>query len=210
MTIFANRAEAGRQLGARLSETLVLQSPLVLGLPRGGVPVASEVARAIGGELDVMVVRKLGAPMQPELAVGAIASGGVQVISERILSMLNVDEETLARVIEREGAELLRRERAYRGDRPPLEVAGRDVVLVDDGMATGSTMLAAVRAVRQLGAGRVIVAVPTAAAETVEEIRREADDVLCLDTPSPFMAVGYWYADFGQTSDEEVRELLAA
>lgn len=209
MTIFANRTEAGRRLGARLHETLSLKSPLVLGLPRGGVPVASEVAAAIGGELDVIVVRKLGAPMQPELAMGAIASGGVEVLSDRILSMLGVDDETLARIVERESAELDRRERAYRGERPPLDVSGRDVVLVDDGMATGSTMLAAVQAVRKMGAGRVVVAVPTAAAETVADIRREADEVVCLDTPSPFMAVGYWYADFGQTSDAEVRELLA-
>ncbi len=209
MTIFANRTEAGRRLGARLHETLSLESPLVLGLPRGGVPVASEVAEAIGGKLDVIVVRKLGAPMQPELAVGAIASGGVEVLSERILSMLGIDDQTLARIVERESTELARRERAYRGDRPPLDVSGRDVVLVDDGMATGSTMLAAVQAVRKMGAGRVVVAVPTAAAETVADIRREADEVVCLDTPSPFMAVGYWYADFGQTSDEEVRELLA-
>ena len=209
MTVFRDRTDAGRRLGRALREQVAADSPLILGLPRGGVPVASEVAAALGGDLDVLVVRKIGVPYQPELGAGAIASGGVQVLSERVMRMAGVDEADLAPVIERERAELRRREQTYRGDREPLSVAGRTVILVDDGMATGSTMRAAVEAVRKLGAGRVVVAVPTASAEAAGEMRRVADEVVCLDTPSPYMAVGYWYEHFGQTSDEEVRELLS-
>ncbi|MEJ2603105.1 MAG: phosphoribosyltransferase family protein [Gammaproteobacteria bacterium] len=210
MTVFRDRIDAGQRLGQILRDRLVVESPLVLGLPRGGVPVASEVAKALDGDLDVLVVRKIGVPYQPELGAGAIASGGVQVLSERVMRMAGVDEEALAPVIERERLELRRREQAYRGDREPLIVRGRTVILVDDGMATGSTMLAAVQAVRKLGAERVVVAVPTASAEAAEEMRRVADEVVCLDTPSPYMAVGYWYQHFGQTSDDEVEQLLAA
>lgn len=208
MTVFADRREAGRALAGELGGRRELNSPLVLGLPRGGVPVAAEVARALDAELDVLVVRKVGVPGQPELAAGAIASGGVQVLSERVMTMAGLDEEDLQPVVEREQAELERREQAYRGDRAPLDVSGRTVVLVDDGMATGSTMLAAVQAVRKLGAARIIVAVPTASDEAAADLGREADEVVCLDTPSPYMAVGYWYRNFGQTSDGEVRELL--
>jgi len=208
MTVFADRKEAGRELGKELRRHTKAGSPLVLGLARGGVPVAAEVARALDGELDVLVVRKVGVPGQPELAAGAIASGGVQVISDRVMGMTGLDEEDLRPVVEREQAELERREKAYRGDRPPLDVGGREVILADDGMATGSTMLAAVRAVRKLGAERIIVAVPTASGEAAADMEQEADEVVCLDIPSPYMAVGYWYSDFGQTSDEEVRELL--
>src|SRR6056297_1927399 len=208
MTVFADRKEAGRELGEELTRRLEADSPLVLGLARGGVPVAAEVAREIGGELDVLVVRKVGVPGQPELAAGAIASGGIRVLSDRVMGMTGLDENDLQPVVEREQAELERREKAYRGDRPPLDVNGRTVVLADDGMATGSTMLAAVRAVRKLGAERIIVAVPTASGEAAADMEQEADEVVCLDTPSPYMAVGYWYSDFGQTSDEEVRELL--
>lgn len=208
MTVFADRREAGRALAAELGRRRETSSPVVLGLPRGGVPVAAEVARALGAELDVLVVRKVGVPGQPELAAGAIASGGVQVLSGRVMAMAGLDEDTLRPVIEREQAELERREQAYRGDRAALDVSGRNVVVVDDGMATGSTMLAAVQAVRKLGAARIIVAVPTASREAAADLGREADEVVCLDTPSPYMAVGYWYRNFGQTSDEEVRELL--
>lgn len=208
MTVFADRREAGRELGKALGRRTTARSPLVLGLPRGGVPVAGEVAKTLEGELDVLVVRKVGVPGQPELAAGAIASGGVRVLSDRVMGMTGLGEEDLRPVVEREQAELERRERAYRGDRPPLDVGGREVILVDDGMATGSTMLAAVRAVRKLGAERIIVAVPTASTEAAADMGQEADEVVCLDTPSPYMAVGYWYSDFGQTSDEEVRELL--
>ncbi len=208
MTAFADRREAGRELGNELTRRTTARSSLVLGLPRGGVPVATEVAAALDGELDVLVVRKVGVPGQPELAAGAIASGGVRVLSHRVMGMTGLDEEDLRPVVEREQVELERREKAYRGDRPPLDVAGREVILVDDGMATGSTMLAAVRAVRKLGAARIIVAVPTASIEAAADIGQEADEVVCLDTPSPYIAVGYWYRHFGQTSDEEVRELL--
>jgi predicted phosphoribosyltransferase len=208
MTVFADRREAGRELAEELRRRLDVTSPVVLGLPRGGVPVAAEVARALDGELDVLVVRKVGVPGQPELAAGAIASGGVQVLSGRVMSMAGLDEQDLRPVVRREQAELERREQAYRGERPPLAVQGRSVILVDDGMATGSTMLAAVQAVRKLGADRIIVAVPTASGEAAADLAREADVVVCLDTPSPYMAVGYWYRNFGQTSDEEVRELL--
>ncbi|WP_405226481.1 phosphoribosyltransferase [Lentisalinibacter sediminis] len=208
MTVFADRREAGGELGKALRSRAKARSSLVLGLPRGGVPVAAEVATALEGELDVLVVRKIGVPGQPELAAGAIASGGVQVLSDRVMGMTGLGEEDLRLVVEREQAELERREKAYRGDRPPLAVGGREVILVDDGMATGSTMLAAVRAVRKLGAERIIVAVPTASSEAAADMGQEADEVVCLDTPSPYMAVGYWYRDFGQTSDEEVRELL--
>lgn len=208
MTVYADRRAAGRKLGEELRERLDMNSPLVLGLARGGVPVAAEVARETGGELDVFVVRKVGVPHQPELAAGAIATGGVQVFSERVLAMTGLDAEALRPVVEREQAELKRRETTYRGDRPPLDAGGRDVVLVDDGMATGSTMLAAVRAVRKLGARRIIAAVPTASREAAADLGQEADEIVCLDTPSPYMAVGYWYREFGQTSDEEVRELL--
>lgn len=208
MTVFADRREAGRQLGQELRRRKKAGSPLVLGLPRGGVPVAAEVAKALDGELDVLVVRKVGVPGQPELAAGAIASGGVQVLSDRVMGMTGLREDDLRPVVQREQAELERREKAYRGDRPPLDVGGREVILVDDGMATGSTMLAAVRAVRKLGAGRIIVAVPTASREAAADMGQEADEIVCLDTPSPYMAVGYWYRGFGQTSDEEVRELL--
>lgn len=208
MTVFADRREAGRELGKELRRRTKARSPLVLGLPRGGVPVAAEVAKALEGELDVLVVRKVGVPGQPELAAGAIASGGVQVLSDRVMGMTGLGAEDLRPVVEREQAELERREKAYRGDRPALAVGGREVILVDDGMATGSTMLAAVKAVRKLGAERIIVAVPTASSEAAADMGQEADEVICLDTPSPYMAVGYWYSDFGQTSDEEVRELL--
>jgi len=208
MTVFSDRREAGRELGKELGRHTRAGNPLVLGLPRGGVPVAAEVVRALDGELDVLVVRKVGVPDQPELAAGAIASGGVQVLSGRVMGMTGLDEDDVRPVVERERAELERREKAYRGDRPPLDVGGREVILVDDGMATGSTMLAAVKAVRKLGADRIIVAVPTASREAAADMGQEADEVVCLDTPSPYMAVGYWYSNFGQTSDEEVRELL--
>lgn len=210
MTVYADRSEAGRKLGNALRARLEAEAPLVLGLARGGVPVAAEVAKALEGELDVLVVRKIGVPYQPELAAGAIASGGVQVLSERVMRMAGVDEDDLAPVIERERQELKRREESYRGERAPPQISGRTVILVDDGMATGSTMLAAVRAVRKLGAERIVVAVPTASDEAESDMRSEADDVLCLDTPSPYMAVGYWYENFGQTGDDEVRELLDA
>jgi predicted phosphoribosyltransferase len=209
MTIYQDRVDAGRRLAKALADYAGREDVLVLGLPRGGVPVAAEVAKALDAPLDVMIVRKLGAPWQPELAMGAIASGNVQLLNEQVVRMLGIDDGTIEEIAEREGRELARRERAYRGDRPPFDAAGRQVILVDDGMATGATMRAAVAAVRAMAPARVIVAVPTAALDTCELVRAEADRVVCLDTPEPFMAVGCWYRNFDQTSDAEVRDLLA-
>ena len=179
----------------------------MLGLPRGGVPVAWEVARRLGAPLDVFVVRKLGYPGHEELAMGAIASGGVRVLNPEVVAY-GVSRDAIERVTAREQVELERRERLFRGDRPRLPVAGRVAILVDDGLATGSTMRAAIRAVRQQGASRIVVAVPVAARSTCAEIEQEADEVVCAATPHPFHAVGLWYEDFSQTTDDEVRELL--
>jgi predicted phosphoribosyltransferase len=180
----------------------------VLALPRGGVPVASEVARALNAPLDVFLVRKLGVPGQEELAMGAIATGGVRVLNEDVVRALQIPDEVIDAVAETQWRELGRRERSYRDDRPPPDVRGRTVILIDDGLATGSTMRAAVAALRQQGPARVVVAVPVASASTCEEFRDEVDDVVCAHTPEPFYAVGSWYRDFTQTSDEEVRALL--
>lgn len=183
---------------------------MVLGLPRGGVPVAYEVARALDAPLDVFVVRKLGVPWQPELAMGAIASGGVLIRNESVLASLGDADQALEQVRLREQHELESRERRYRAGRPPCAVAGRPVIVVDDGLATGSSMRAAVAALRQAGAARITVAVPVGPSDACEELRALADDVVCLESPRMFMAVGQWYGDFTQTSDEEVCELLAA
>ncbi len=206
---FRDRAQAGQALGAALESDVGRPDLLVLALPRGGVPVGYEVARALAAPLDLFLVRKLGVPGHEELAMGAIASGGVRVVNEDVLSMLGIPPAALDPVAEREQAELRRREREYRDDRPPPDVRGRAVILVDDGLATGSTMRAAVKAVRALGPTSVTVAVPVGAAEICQQLRREADRVVCLATPEPFHAVGLWYADFSETSDVEVRELLA-
>ena len=181
---------------------------IVLGLPRGGVPVAYEVARALGAPLDVFVVRKLGMPGQSELALGAIASGGIQVFNQSLIRRAGLPNEAIKRVALREQEELRRRERVYRGDRPAPELRGKVVILVDDGLATGATMRAAVQAVRERNPARVIAAVPTAAIEVCDALREEADEVVCAFTPEPFNAVGLWYEDFTQTSDAEVRRLL--
>ena len=181
----------------------------VLALPRGGVPVAYEVARELHAPLDVFIVRKLGLPQFPELAMGAIASGGVMVLDDDLVRRAGVTDAQLRAVAEVERRELARREERYRGGRGAPDVAGRTVILVDDGLATGSTMRAAISAVRQEGAKRVVVAVPIAPPETCETLRVEADDMVCALTPEPFVAVGRWYEDFTQTSDEEVQELLA-
>ena len=205
---FHDRADAGRVLAARLASLAGRPDILVLALPRGGVPVAYEVARALGAPLDVFLVRKLGVPGQEELAMGALAGGGVRVLNDEVVRMLRVPPEVIEDVTAAEARELERRERAYRDDLPPPDVRGRTVVLVDDGLATGSTMRAAVVALRQAGPARLIVAVPVAAAATVEEFRDEGVEVVCVTTPEPFFAVGSWYDDFRQTSDGEVRELL--
>ncbi len=204
---YRDRREAGRVLGERLAPLADQQDILVLGLPRGGVPVAWEVARRLGAPVDVFVVRKLGFPGHEELAMGAIASGGVRVLNPDAIAY-GVTRDDIERVTEKERRELERRERLFRGDRPPVRVAGRTVILVDDGLATGSTMRAAVRALRQQQAARIIVAVPIAAPSTCAEMEKEADEVVCAATPEPFRAVGLWYEDFTQTTDEEVRELL--
>lgn len=206
---YADRAEAGRALANALTRHRAAPDTIVLGLPRGGVPVAYEVARALDLPLDVLVVRKLGLPQQPELAMGAIASGGALVVNDEVTRYLGGRAEAFEAVRVREQAELERREREYRGSRPPLEMTGRTAILVDDGLATGATMEAAVRALQSLGAGRVVVAVPVASVEARERIEAVADEVVCLASPMFFSAVGQWYADFGQTEDEEVRDLLA-
>jgi predicted phosphoribosyltransferase len=196
-------------LATLLGEYAGRSGVLVLALPRGGVPVAFEVARALRSPLGVFLVRKLGVPGQEELAMGAIATGGVCVVNEAVVRELGIDGEAFEEVAARERAELERRERAYLGDAPAPEARGRTVILVDDGLATGSTMRAAALALRRRGPERVVVAVPVASRETCEELRAEVDEVVCAETPEPFRGVGRWYEDFSQTTDEEVRELLA-
>jgi predicted phosphoribosyltransferase len=205
-----DRQEAGKALAQRLLPYAGRDDVIVLGLPRGGVPVAFEVASALGAPLDVFLVRKLGVPGHEELAFGAIASGGLVVLDRDLIGQLRLPGAAIERVIAREAAELERRERTYREDQPPPDLRGRTVILIDDGLATGSTMTAAAAAVRQEAPARVIVAVPVAAADTCEMLRREADEVVCLLTPSPFHAVGTWYEDFRPVDDTEVRRLLAA
>lgn len=206
---FADRRQAGRLLAEALAHLRGTPDLLVLALPRGGVPVAAEVATALGAPLDVVVVRKLGAPGHDELALGAIASGGAKVLNDDLVGYLRLDEATLERIVSREARELHRREALYRDQRPALAVAGRTVVLVDDGVATGATMLAAISALRGLGATRLVVAVPVAAPAALARLHQAADEVVCLLAPSDLASVGQWYDDFSQTSDDEVRSLLA-
>lgn len=206
---FRNRREAGRLLASRLSAYASRSDVIVLALPRGGVPVAYEVATALNAPLDVFLVRKLGIPGHEEYALGAIASGGVRVINEDLVRALRLPPAVIDAIAAREQQELERRERLYRADRPPPDVRGRTVILVDDGLATGATMLAAVQALRKEGAARIVVAVPVASPDTCEALGREVDDIVCAITPEPFHAVGLWYEDFAQTTDEEVRDLLA-
>jgi predicted phosphoribosyltransferase len=208
MALFRDRRDAGKKLAQELSHYAGREDVLVLGLPRGGVPVAFEVAKALGAALDVFLVRKLGVPGHRELAMGAIASGDVQVRNRDVVDMMNISERTIEQVAERERQELHRRERAYRGDRSWPEVRAQTVILVDDGLATGASMRAAVAALRERDPERVVVAVPTAAPETCAEFRDEVDEVVCATTPRPFYGVGAWYADFAQTTDQEVRQLL--
>jgi|SRR5579884_640214 len=206
---FRDRLEAGRLLGQELARTLRdRRNVIVLGLPRGGVPVAAAVAKALDAPLDVFIVRKLGVPGHEELAMGAIASGGVRVLNQDVLRYLPQSESAIEKVAAREEQELVRRERSYRGSRPALDVRDKTVIVVDDGLATGSTMRAAVEALRKMQPHAVIVAVPVAAKQTCDEFRRDGINVICLRTPEPFEAVGLWYDDFSQTSDEEVQELL--
>jgi predicted phosphoribosyltransferase len=208
MRRFRDRAEAGRALAERLQAYAGRDDVTVLGLPRGGVPVAAEVAKALGAPLDVFLVRKLGVPGHEELAFGAIALGGSRVLNRDVVATLGIDAETIEEVVARERAELERRAEAYRGTSEPPDVRGRAVMLVDDGLATGATMRAAVESVQALEPATVVVAVPAAAPQTCEELAADVDEVVCLLTPEPFFAVGMWYADFSETTDDDVRELL--
>ena len=207
--VFRDRRHAGRVLAQILAGYANRSDVIVLALPRGGVPVAYEVAKALHAPLDVFVVRKLGVPGHEEYAMGAIASGGARVLNDEVVRRLGIPDAAVDAVTRYEQGELERRERLYRAGRPLPDLRGRTVIVVDDGLATGSTMLAAVRALRAQQPARIVVAVPTAAAETCAQLRSEADEVVCATTPEPFRAVGTWYDDFSQTSDEEVRELLA-
>jgi predicted phosphoribosyltransferase len=206
--LFSDRREAGAVLARQLESYKDRKDVVVLALPRGGVPVAYEVARALNAPLDVFVVRKLGVPAHRELAMGAIAPGGVRIVDNNIITSYGVSQAAVERVSREELAELERRERAYRSGRESVELSGRIVLLVDDGLATGSTMKAAVQAARARGPERIVVAVPVAAPKTCRELAEIADEIVCARTPEPFAAVGQWYVDFSQTSDAEVRELL--
>lgn len=205
---FRDRAEAGRRLAEELGEYAGRRDVLVLALPRGGVPVAFEVARALEAPLDVCVVRKLGVPGHEELAMGAIASGGAWVLNEDVIEGLGIPGHLVKDIAEHELHELKRREQLYRGDRPAIDVHRRTVILVDDGIATGSTMRAAVAALRRLGPDRLVIAVPAAAPSARAEIGSEVDEMICVIEPDPFYAVGVWYDDFSQTTDDQVRDLL--
>jgi putative phosphoribosyl transferase len=205
---FMDRREAGRVLASQLMHYSGRDDVVVLALPRGGVPVGFEVARALAAPLDVFLVRKLGVPGHEELAMGAIASGGVIVLNEQVVRGLGIPPQEIERVIREEEAELARREREYRGDRPMPSVEKKVAILIDDGLATGASMRAAAAALRKLRPARIVVGVPAAAAETCDQFRSEVDEIVCAMTPEPFYAVGVWYEDFSQTTDEEVRELL--
>jgi putative phosphoribosyl transferase len=207
--LYRDRFEAGSILATKLTAYAYRQDVLVLALPRGGVLVAYEVAKVLQVPLDVFVVRKLGVPGREELAMGAIASGGVRVLNEEIVQMLRIPDHIIEVVARKERWELERRERLYRDDRPPADVSAYTVVLIDDGVATGATMRAAVVALRQQHPARLVVAVPVAAPTTCDELRAEVDEIVCAETPDPFYGVGYWYEDFTQTTDQEVHDLLA-
>jgi len=205
---FINRRDAGRRLAAAIPGFIGDLNPMILALPRGGVPVAAEVARALGLPFDVLIVRKLGVPGHEEYAMGAIAGGGVKVLDQQVVSQLRLSEAQVAAVVEKEGRELARREAFYRAGRPEPAVTGRNVVLVDDGIATGSTIRAAISLLRRQGAGRIVVAAPVAPRDAVERLREMADEVIVASIPHSFGAVGLWYEDFSATSDEEVKALL--
>jgi putative phosphoribosyl transferase len=209
MTIrFRDRRLAGQQLATRLSTYANRSDVLVIGLPRGGVPVAAEVAKALHAPLDICLVRKLGVPGHQELAMGAIASGGVRVLNDDVLAWLGISDKAIDEVAARELRELQRRDRTYRGDRPPPVLRDRTIILVDDGLATGSTMRAAIAAIRQQSPQRIVVAVPVGAPDTCDAIRGEVDEAVCLMTQDPLYAIGLWYENFTQTTDEEVCKLL--
>jgi len=206
---FRDRADAGQQLATQLKKFVERNEVAVLALPRGGVPVAYEVARALHAPLDVLLVRKLGVPGQRELAMGALASGGVRVLNEDVIQLLSISNAMLDAVTQREQRELERRERAFRGNRPPPIIHDRTAILIDDGIATGATMRAAIQVLRTQRAGSIIMAVPVADREICDELRAEVDELVCLISPEPFYAIGYWYLDFTQVEDAEVCALLA-
>ncbi|HZE71792.1 MAG TPA: phosphoribosyltransferase [Pyrinomonadaceae bacterium] len=206
--IYRNRSDAGKYLARQLATYADRDDVVVLALPRGGVPVAYEVAKALHAPLDIFLVRKLGVPGREELAMGAIATGGVQVLNKNVVDELGIPPAVIEAVAANELQELKRRDHAYRGNRPAPEVKGKTVILVDDGLATGSTMRAAVAALRQQKPARIVVAVPVSAPETCDEYRMGVDEIVCAITPEPFYGVGQWYQDFTQTTDEEVRQLL--
>lgn len=206
---FANRTEAGKMLAEALSAYIGRSDILILALPRGGVPVACEVAKILLAPMDLWLVRKLGVPGQEELALGALAAKNVCVLNQEVIDLLSIDQAVIDRVISREQAELERRNRLYRHGRPPPDTGGKTIIIIDDGLATGATMRAAIASVRQAGAARIIVAVPVGAASTCRKIKKEADELVCLYMPEPFFGVGQWYSDFSQTSDEDVLTLLA-
>jgi putative phosphoribosyl transferase len=208
MTPFRDRRDAGRKLAPKLSAYVERPNILLLALPRGGVPVAYEIAIALNAPLDIFIVRKLGLPGREELAIGAIASGGVRVLNNDVIRMLSVPEEVINFVVKHELQELQRRENLYRGDRPPPEVRDRTVILVDDGLATGASMRAAVAGLRAQHPARIVIAVPAASPETCKAFQSEVDEIVCAITPEPFYGVGRWYEDFSQVTDEEVRILL--
>lgn len=203
-----DRNVAGRALAALLVDRYRNQDVIVLGLPRGGVPVAAEIARALDAPLDVLNIRKLGVPYQSELAMGAIASGGIRVLNPEVIRLVGIDRDAIEEIVSMETRELERRERLYRGDRARPALAHRSVIIVDDGVATGATMDAAVEAARQLGPARVVVAIPLAPPEVVERLEKHADELVCLATPTPFFSIGQWYENFRQVGDDEVRALL--
>ena len=207
--LFQDRFEAGRVLASKLRQFSGRADVVVLALPRGGVPVGYEVAQALRAPLDVLVVRKLGTPGQEELAMGALAPGGVTVLNREVIQALEIPQQIIDAAVGREQSELERREREYREGRPAADVKGRAVIVVDDGVATGSSMRVAARALRKQGAKEIVVAVPVAARSTCEEFQGEVDELICAATPEPFWAVGQWYRNFSQTTDDEVRELLA-
>lgn len=209
MTLFKDRVDAGKKLAKRLENFAGRKDVIVLALPRGGVPIAFEVAKAINAPLDVFLVRKLGMPGQEEFAMGAIAPGGIRVRNEDVIRYGKISDETIEAVAQKENQELDRRMSEYRGTRPFPELDGRSVILVDDGLATGATMRAAVKAVKSLNPAKVIVAVPVGAMETCSEFEFEVDETICMETPRSLSAIGVWYDDFSQTSDQEVRDYLA-
>ncbi|OUL17466.1 phosphoribosyltransferase [Nostoc sp. 106C] len=206
--LFQDRTSAGQLLAQDLATYANRPDVLVLALPRGGVPIAFEIAKALNVVLDVLLVRKLGVPSQQELAMGAIASGDVQIVNQDIVRDFNLSEQTIAKVATQEFQELKRREQLYRGNRPFPELQGKTVILVDDGLATGATMLAAIIAVQKQQPARIVVAVPVAASPAYEQLADKVDEMVCLSTPTPFYSVGQWYERFGQTTDDEVRDLL--